>query len=105
MRDSFEETKSSFADYKSVQQAQAEVERRGRLRHEDAFSDPDRDVMRARSKARKAYDDRLFVEPAAWAPAYQAWEERAKSTRELERNPIRLHHIRLRRSSLRIPLT
>ena len=32
---------------------------------------------------RKAFVDRLFVEPLAWAPPYQAWHQRAKSTREL----------------------
>jgi hypothetical protein len=32
---------------------------------------------------RKAFVDRLFVEPLAWAPPYQAWHRRAKSTREL----------------------
>jgi hypothetical protein len=32
---------------------------------------------------RKAFVDRLFVEPLAWAPPYQAWRRRAKSTREL----------------------
>ena len=39
--------------------------------------------MRATKKARKAFEDRLFVEPSAWAPPYQAWQERAKNTREL----------------------
>jgi len=32
---------------------------------------------------RKAFEDRLFVEPAAWVPLYGAWQERAKDTREL----------------------
>ena len=31
----------------------------------------------------KAFENRLFVEPLGWAPPYQAWQERAKSTREL----------------------
>ena len=31
----------------------------------------------------KAFVDRLFVEPLAWAPPYQAWHRRAKNTREL----------------------
>ena len=39
--------------------------------------------MRATKKARKAFEDRLFVEPSAWTPLYGAWQERAKSTREL----------------------
>ncbi len=39
--------------------------------------------MRAQKRLRKAFDDPLFVEPSAWAPPYQAWQERAKSTREL----------------------
>jgi hypothetical protein len=39
--------------------------------------------MRATKKPRKAFVDRLFVEPLAWAPPYQAWHRRAKSTREL----------------------
>jgi hypothetical protein len=39
--------------------------------------------MRTTKKARKAFEDPLFVEPSAWAPPYQAWQERAKSTREL----------------------
>ena len=39
--------------------------------------------MRAPKKARKAHEDRLFVEPGAWAPPYGAWQEQAKSTREL----------------------
>ena len=33
--------------------------------------------------ARKAFEDCLFGEPSAWALPYQAWQERAKSTREL----------------------
>ena len=33
--------------------------------------------------ARKAFENRLFVEPLAWAPPYQAWQERAQNTREL----------------------
>jgi len=33
--------------------------------------------------ARKAFENRLFVEPLAWAPSYQAWQERAQNTREL----------------------
>ena len=39
--------------------------------------------MRATKKPRKAFEDPLLVEPSAWAPAYQAWQERAKNTREL----------------------
>jgi len=27
--------------------------------------------------------NRLFVEPLAWAPPHQAWQERAQNTREL----------------------
>jgi hypothetical protein len=40
-------------------------------------------VMRAIKVARKAFENRLFVEPQAWAPPYQAWQERAQDTREL----------------------
>lgn len=32
---------------------------------------------------RKAFENRLFVEPLAWAPPYQAWQERAQNTRAL----------------------
>ena len=39
--------------------------------------------MRTTKKTRKAFEDYLLVEPSAWAPPYQAWQERAKSTREL----------------------
>ena len=39
--------------------------------------------MRAIKKAKAFEDDPLFVEPTAWAPLYGAWQERAKSTREL----------------------
>ena len=39
--------------------------------------------MRTIYQARRAFEKRLFVEPSAWAPPYQAWQERAKSTREL----------------------
>ena len=39
--------------------------------------------MRATKKPRKAFEDRLFVEPSAWAPPYQAWQKRAHNTREL----------------------
>jgi hypothetical protein len=39
--------------------------------------------MRATKKPRKAFEDPLLVEPLAWAPLYGAWQERAKSTREL----------------------
>ena len=39
--------------------------------------------MRATKKPRKAFEDHLFVEPAAWAPLYGAWQERAKHTRAL----------------------
>ena len=34
-------------------------------------------------KPRKASEDPQFVEPSTWAPPYQAWQERAKNTREL----------------------
>jgi hypothetical protein len=34
-------------------------------------------------KTRKASEDYLLVEPSAWVPPYQAWQERAKNTREL----------------------
>jgi hypothetical protein len=33
--------------------------------------------------ARKAIENCLFVEPSTWAPPYQAWQERARNTREL----------------------
>ena len=39
--------------------------------------------MRTIRVARKAFEKRLFVEPLAWAPSYQAWQERAQNTREL----------------------
>ena len=39
--------------------------------------------MRTIREARKAFENRLFVEPTAWAPPYQAWQERAQNTREL----------------------
>jgi len=39
--------------------------------------------MRTKKIARKAIENRLFVEPSSWAPPYQAWQERAQSTREL----------------------
>ena len=39
--------------------------------------------MTAIKVARKAFENRLFVEPLAWAPPYQAWQERAQNTREL----------------------
>jgi hypothetical protein len=39
--------------------------------------------MRTIKEARKAFENRLFVEPLAWAPPYQAWQERAQNTREL----------------------
>ncbi len=39
--------------------------------------------MRRTMQTRKAVENRLFVEPQAWAPPYQAWQERAQSTREL----------------------
>jgi len=39
--------------------------------------------MRATKISRKAFENRLFVEPLAWAPPYQAWPERAQKTREL----------------------
>jgi len=55
----------------------------GRLPHEDAFVLISKRVMQAMKIPRKAFVDRLFVEPLAWAPPYQAWHQRAKSTREL----------------------
>jgi len=39
--------------------------------------------MRTINEARKAFENRLFVEPLAWAPPYQAWQERAHDTRVL----------------------
>ncbi len=39
--------------------------------------------MRVVEPARKAFENRLFVEPLAWAPPHQAWRERAQSTRDL----------------------
>lgn len=39
--------------------------------------------MRTIREVRKAFENRLFVEPLAWAPLYQAWQERAQNTREL----------------------
>ena len=40
-------------------------------------------VMRTTKKARKASEDPLFAKSSAWTPPYQAWQERAKCTREL----------------------
>jgi hypothetical protein len=39
--------------------------------------------MRALKMALKPHEDRLFVEPAGWTLLYGAWQDRAKSTREL----------------------
>ncbi len=39
--------------------------------------------MRTIKEARQAFENQLFVEPTAWAPPYQAWQERAQNTREL----------------------
>jgi hypothetical protein len=39
--------------------------------------------MRTTKEARKAFENRLIVEPTAWTPPYQAWQERAQNTREL----------------------
>ena len=39
--------------------------------------------MRTIKIARKAFENRLFVEPLTWAPPYQAWQERAQNAREL----------------------
>ena len=39
--------------------------------------------MKPKNIARKAIENRLFVEPSSWAPPYQAWQERAQNTREL----------------------
>ena len=40
-------------------------------------------VMRTTKKARKVFEDPPVTKSSAWAPPYQAWQERAKSTREL----------------------
>ena len=39
--------------------------------------------MRTTREARQAFENRLLVEPLAWTPPYQAWQERAQNTREL----------------------
>jgi hypothetical protein len=39
--------------------------------------------MRTTKEARQAFENRLIVEPTAWAQPYQAWQERAQNTREL----------------------
>jgi len=39
--------------------------------------------MKAKKIVRNTFEDRLFVEPSAWAPPYQAWQERAQNTRAL----------------------
>jgi hypothetical protein len=39
--------------------------------------------VRTIKEARKAFENRLFVEPTAWAAPYQVWQERAQNTREL----------------------
>jgi hypothetical protein len=66
-----------------MQQPRAEVETKralsagGRLCVHSAMSDA-RD-----KKTRKTFQHPLLVEPSAWAPLYGAWQEQAKSTREL----------------------
>ncbi len=39
--------------------------------------------MRTTKKAQNVSEDPLSVEPSAWAPPYEAWQERARSTRAL----------------------
>ncbi len=39
--------------------------------------------MRMTDMVRRAPENRLFVEPSGWATPFQAWRERATSTREL----------------------
>ena len=39
--------------------------------------------MKAIDIPRKTFENRLFVEPTAWAPPHQAWQQRAQNTREL----------------------
>jgi hypothetical protein len=39
--------------------------------------------MKTIKTARQAFENRLIVEPLAWTPPYQAWQERAQNTREL----------------------
>ncbi len=39
--------------------------------------------MKTIKTARQAFENRLFVEPSSWAAPYQAWRDRAESTREL----------------------
>ena len=39
--------------------------------------------MRKSKKLRKAFEDPLLVEPSAWVPLFGAWQEQAKTTREL----------------------
>jgi hypothetical protein len=39
--------------------------------------------MRTTKEARQAFENRLIVEPSAWTPPYQAWQERAHDTRDL----------------------
>jgi hypothetical protein len=39
--------------------------------------------MKSKKIPRKAIENRLFVEPLAWALPYQAWQERAQNTRQL----------------------
>ena len=39
--------------------------------------------MKTIRETRKAFENRLFVEPSSWTPPYQAWQERAQNTREL----------------------
>ena len=75
----------SFAGWKSNSPTQEET-KNGHLPREDFFVLFGERVMRTTKKAKKArqaFEDPLFVEPSAWVPPYQAWPERAKSTREL----------------------
>jgi hypothetical protein len=39
--------------------------------------------MKTIRTARRAFENRLFVEPTSWTPLYQAWRERAENTRGL----------------------
>ena len=56
---------------------------KGRFLQEDAVVFIRRASDAQDKKTRKAFEDPLLVEPSAWAPLYGAWQERAKSTREL----------------------
>jgi hypothetical protein len=54
-----------------------------RLHPEDAFVFIRRASDAHDQKTRKASEGPLFAKSSAWEPPYQAWQERAKSTREL----------------------